>query len=280
MQTPHWPISLAQWSLHRSINDGLVSAEDFPVFTRDMFGLQGVEYVNTFFKDRVRDQNWLTQLATRTEAAGVRNLLIMVDGAGALGAANEAARQHAVDAHHEWLQAAAALGCHSIRVNINSEGTPDEQRDRCAAGLHALLEHAEACDLDVLIENHGGLSSHGEWLVSLMDLVDHPRLGTLPDFGNFIVNYETGESYDRYKGIDELMPWARSLSAKSHDFDAEGNEVNTDYEHMFKIVRSHNYQGWVGVEYEGEHLSEVEGITRTRDLLCRHGCSLSLETSS
>ncbi|MBT5382452.1 MAG: sugar phosphate isomerase/epimerase [Phycisphaerae bacterium] len=277
MTTAHWPISLAQWSLHRMLQANELAAEDFPMFTRDQFNIGGVEYVNSFFKDRSTDDAWLAALRKRCDDAKVKSVLIMVDGEGALGDPSEAARHRAVENHRRWLHAAAALGCHGIRVNVPSEGTPDEQRDLCAKGLGGLLAHADTLNLNVMIENHGGLSSNGAWLSSLIRTVDHPRLGSLPDFGNFILNWDTREMYDRYKGIDELLPFAKALSAKSNDFDADGNEVHTDFARMFDLVRKHRYTGWVGVEYEGESLSEIDGIARTRDLLIAQGCVLGGE---
>ncbi len=278
MNQAHWPISLAQWSLHRMLRGGDLKAEEFPTFTRDTFDISGVEYVNSFFKDRATDDQWLREMRTRCDDAGVTSLLIMVDGEGALGAPAPADRDEAVENHRRWLHAAKALGCHAIRVNVPSEGTPEEQRDHCAAGLEALLPHADAMNLNVVIENHGGLSSNGAWLAALVSRVGHPRLGTLPDFGNFVLDWDTREMYDRYRGIDELLPFAKALSAKSHDFDEDGNEIHTDYGRMFDLARKHRYTGWVGVEYEGEELSEVDGVKRTRDLLIRHGCLLRPET--
>ena len=272
MSTFHWPISLAQWSLHRMLQADELAAEDFPTMTRERFGITGVEYVNSFFKDRSKDDKWLAALAATCEEAGVTSVLIMVDGEGALGDPDRAARARAVEHHYRWLHAAAALGCHGIRVNVPSDGTPEQQRDLCAKGLSELLERANEMNLNVMIENHGGLSSNGAWLASLIRLVDHPRLGSLPDFGNFILDWDTREMYDRYKGVDELLPLAKALSAKSHDFDEAGNETHTDYGRMFELVRRHRYTGWVGVEYEGDSLPEIEGIERTRDLLITHGC--------
>jgi sugar phosphate isomerase/epimerase len=277
MSDHHWPISLAQWSLHRMIRAGELAAADFPAFTRDTFGIAGVEYVNSFFKERSTDDAWLAALRKRCKDAGVASLLIMVDGEGALGDPAPQGRAAAVDNHRRWLHAAGELGCHGIRVNVPSEGTPEEQLDRCALGLTDLMAHAEAAKLNVMIENHGGLSSNGAWLAALVRKVDHPRLGTLPDFGNFILDWNTRSMYDRYLGLDELLPFAKALSAKSHDFDEHGNETNTDYGRVFKLVHQHDYRGWVGVEYEGDSLSEVEGVIRTRDLLIRHGCVLNSE---
>jgi sugar phosphate isomerase/epimerase len=277
MTTPSWPVSLAQWSLHRTLQADELTTEAFPAFTKDRFGITGVEYVNSFFKDRSTDDAWLAAQQQRCIDAGVSSVLIMIDGEGALGDPSETARAAAVENHRRWLHAAKALGCHGIRVNVPSEGTPAEQRDRCRSGLAALMPHAAELDLSVMIENHGGLSSNGAWLASLITAVGHPRLGSLPDFGNFVLDWDTKELYDRYIGVDELLPHAKALSAKSHDFDEAGNETHTDYARMFELVRKHGYTGWIGVEYEGESLSEVEGIERTRDLLIRHGCHLGTE---
>ena len=270
-----YPISLAQWSLHRTIRSDELDPLDFAQVTRDTYGLGGVEYVNSFFKDRVTDTAYLSQLRKRAADHGVESLLIMVDGEGAMGAATDAELQQTVDNHRRWLDAAKFLGCHSIRVNAQSEGTPEEQHARCVRGFQMLLPHAEHLDMDVIIENHGGLSSNGQWLAELIVKVDHPRLGTLPDFGNFILDWNTRESYDRYVGVAELIPYAKALSAKSHDFDDSGEEINTDYVRMMKITRDAGYDGWVGIEYEGETLSEHDGIMRTRDLLVRNGCRVS-----
>ena len=267
-----YPISLAQWSLHRTIRAGELDPLDFAKMTREEWNIGGVEYVNTFFKDKVSDQAYIGELKKRADDHGVKSLLIMIDNEGHMGAVDERELQQTIENHRRWLEAARQLGCHSIRVNAQSEGTPDEQRDRCTKGFHALMEHADEMDMNVLIENHGGLSSNGDWLASLIKHVDHPRLGTLPDFGNFILDWDTGESYDRYLGMSELIPFAHALSAKSHDFDQNGNETGTDYERMLGIARAAGYDGWVGIEYEGETLSERDGITRTLELLVHHGC--------
>ena len=269
-----WPISLAQWSLHRKHQAGELKAEDFPAYTAETFNIRGVEYVNGFFKDKSQDEAWLTALKRRCGDVGVTSVLIMCDGEGALGDPKERGRQQAVDNHRRWLHAAKHLGCHAIRVNVPSEGTPEEQRNLCADGLAALCTHADAMDMNVTIENHGGLSSNGAWLSSLIKKVNHKRLGSLPDFGNFVLDWNTKEMYDRYKGMDELLPHAKALSAKSHDFNAEGNEVHSDFGRMFALVRKHGYEGWVGVEYEGGQISEDDGIKKTRDLLIRQGCTL------
>ena len=270
-----WPISLAQWSLHRKLRAGELSAQDFPAYTADTYNIRGVEYVNSFFKDKSTDEAWLNALKKRCSDAGVTSVLIMCDGEGALGDPDTTARMAAVDNHRRWLVAAKHLGCHAIRVNVPSEGTPQEQRNLCADGLGHLCGHADALGLNVVIENHGGLSSNGQWLASLITQVNHKRLGTLPDFGNFVLDWSTMDMYDRYKGMDELLPHAKALSAKSHEFDDKGNETLSDYGRMFELVRKHGYTGWVGVEYEGPTLSEDDGIKATRDLLIKQGCTLT-----
>jgi sugar phosphate isomerase/epimerase len=260
-------ISLAQWSLHRALRAKEIENEDFPRIARQDYSIEAIEYVNSFFKEKARDQTYLNRLRQNASDHGVKALLIMVDGEGALGDADAAARSQAVDNHHRWVEAARHLGCHSIRVNAQSSGSPDEQCRRAADGLRRLVEFAEPHGLNVIVENHGGLSSNGAWLRSVIELVDHPRCGTLPDFGNFKLDESTW--YDRYQGVAELMPFAKAVSAKSHDFDEQGNEKHTDYRRMLKIVLDAGYRGYVGIEYEGDGLSEPEGIRATKRLLER-----------
>jgi sugar phosphate isomerase/epimerase len=260
-------ISLAEWSLHRTIFDGDLDHLDFARTAREQFGLDAVEYVSQFFPDKADDRKYLLEMKRRAEDAGVRSLLIMVDREGDLGHRWAGKRRRAVEDHLKWLDAARLLGCHSIRVNATSSGSFQEQLGRAAEGLRALVEAADQRKIDVIVENHGGLSSNGHWLRALIRRVDHPRCGTLPDFGNF--HQGEGRWYDRYVGVRQLMPFARGVSAKSHEFDDAGEETGTDYERMLRIVVGSGYRGHVGIEFEGKKLDEREGIRRTKALLER-----------
>lgn len=262
---PLYKISLAEWSLHRTLNEGKLDNLDFAKVAKNDFGIEAVEYVNQFFKDKAKDKHYLGQLKQRAEDLGVKTLLIMIDNEGALGDADEQKRTKAVENHYQWVEAAKFLGCHSIRVNAASSGSYEEQLGRAADGLSRLTEFAEPFAVNVIVENHGHLSSNGEWLTSVIKKVDRKRCGTLPDFGNF--NLGDGKQYDRYKGVTELMPFAKAVSAKSGDFDEQGNDVHTDYRRMMKIVVDAGYRGYVGIEYEGSKLSEPEGIRATKKLL-------------
>jgi L-ribulose-5-phosphate 3-epimerase len=255
-------ISLAQWSLHRALFGGGLDTLDFPKTARQDYGIEGVEYVNQFFKDKAQDTTYLADLAKRADDEGVTNLLIMCDGLGNLGDPDAAARTKAVENHFPWVEAAKRLGCHSIRVNAASKGGFEEQQKLAADGLSRLADYAAQMTMSVIVENHGGLSSNGAWLAGVMRMVDKPNCGTLPDFGNF-------HDYDRYRGMEELMPFAKGVSAKSHEFDDAGNEVRTDYTRMIKLMLAAGYHGWVGIEYEGKGLSEAEGIRATKRLLER-----------
>ena len=263
--TPLFQISLAQWSLHRSLRNGTIDNLDFAKTTKEEFGISAVEYVNQFFKDKAEDIDYLGEMKKRCEDNGVESLLIMCDGEGKLGDPDAAKRTQAVENHFRWVAAAKFLGCHAIRVNAASAGSWDEQVERAADGLRRLSEHAADHDMNVIVENHGGLSSNGEWLAKTIATVDLANCGTLPDFGNFRINGD--ENYDRYKGVTELMPYAKAVSAKSHDFGDDGNETHTDYTKMMKIVLDAGYRGWVGIEYEGGKLGEYEGIAATKTLL-------------
>lgn len=258
-------ISLAQWSLHRALKGGKIDNLDFPGIAKNEFGIDGVEYVNQFFSDKAQDEKYLNELNQRCSDNGVTSVLIMIDGEGQLGDADEAQRKQAAKNHFRWVDAAKALGCHSIRVNAGSSGSYTEQAQRAADGLSQVCEYAALHAINVIVENHGGLSSNGQWLAGVIRAVNMDNCGTLPDFGNFRISDQ--QTYDRYLGVAALMPFAKAVSAKSHDFDDAGNEKNTDYLKMMQIVMDANYHGYVGIEYEGAGLDEYAGIHATKKLL-------------
>ena len=263
-------ISLAEWSLHVAIrNEKTMTNLDFPKVARRDFKIGAVEYVNQLFMDKAKDQNYLKTLKEICDGEGVKSLLIMCDREGSLGDPDAGKRNQAVENHKKWADAAKFLGCHSIRVNAatGNVGDYEEQQKRAADGLSKLDDYCAPLGLNTIVENHGGLSSHGRWLAGVMKMIGRGTVGTLPDFGNFRIDRKTGMEYDRYKGTKELMPYAKGVSAKAHGFDDDGNELDTDYLRMLRIVRDAGYRGYVGVEYEGKELSEAEGIKATKTLL-------------
>ncbi|HQW26574.1 MAG TPA: TIM barrel protein [Saprospiraceae bacterium] len=271
-------ISLAQWSLHRSLRNKTLDHLDFPRVAAVDFGIYGVEYVNTFFKDKASDSKYLSEMNTRSGDAGVKQLLIMIDGEGGLAELDDTTRKTAVTNHYKWVEAAKTLGCHSIRVN--AYGVSDDGAALHAAavdGLGMLTSFAEKVGINVIVENHGGLSSDGKWLAGVIKEVNMPGCGTLPDFGNFCLKHSDDgmghsncvDEYDRYQGVAELIPFAKAVSAKSYDFDAAGNETTIDFQRMIAIVKKSGYKGYLGIEYEGSRLSEHEGIKATKKLLER-----------
>lgn len=295
-------ISLAQWSLNRALKAGELDNLDYPKFTKETFGIDAVEWVNQFFfvEDETlgyqpKDQAYLAEMKQRCDDHGVASLILMCDRVGTLGNPDATKRTAAVEGHYAWLEAAKFLGCHSLRVNAASDAkrSPEEQADLCADGLRRLSEKAATMNLNVIVENHGGLSSNGAWLASVIKNVGLDNCGTLPDFGNFYVARNRGDAeqyekdkapyaddpayhddgkgfaYDRYLGTQELMPYAKGVSAKAHEFDEEGNEAHTDFFKMMDIVKASGYTGHVGIEYEGSTLGEVEGIQKTKALLER-----------
>ena len=264
-------ISLAEWSLHRMLYSGELDHLEFCAIAREQFDLDAVEYVNSFFFDKAEDLIYLKEMKNRANDQGVSSLLIMCDNEGDLGDPNQKAREKAVENHFKWMEAAKFLGCHSIRVNAKSKGTYEDQIQLASDGLRKLTEYGEKIGINTIVENHGGLSSNGKWLVSVMKEVDHPMCGTLPDFGNFKI--KDGEWYDRYTGVDELMPYAKAVSAKSHSFNWKGNEINTDYKKMINIVLSAGYNGYIGIEFEGSEVDEIEGVQLTKNLMEKVGRS-------
>ena len=272
---------MAQWSLHRSLYSGELDHLDFAKISKTNFGIDAIEYVNSFFFEKAEDKSYLREMKNRADDYGVKSLLIMCDNEGSLGDPDNQKRQKAVENHYKWHEAAKYLGCHSIRVNAylteslhglevgdyTKTGSYENQVSLAADGLRRLTEFGANLGMNTIVENHGGLSSDGSWLASVMKAVDHPRCGTLPDFGNFRI--EGDRWYDRYKGVKELMPFAKAVSAKSHDFDSNGNETQTDFFRMMDIVIDAGYNGYVGIEYEGSGMDEMSGIKATKDLLER-----------
>ncbi|MGB6220098.1 TIM barrel protein [Haloferula sp.] len=299
-QSSPYEISLAQWSNHRELKSGRLDNLDWPEFTKNQFDIYALEWVNQFFAEKSdhlglqpKGGDYLAQMKQRCDDNGMKSLLIMCDGVGQIGDPDPAKRKATVEGHLTWLDAAKQLGCHSIRVNSGSDAKlpPEEQAKLCTDGLRSLSEHAAKLDLNVIVENHGGLSSHGAWLAGVLKAVEMVNCGSLPDFGNFYVvkkhgnaeqyekqkalytgvddltEDEVGLGYDRYRGFRDLMPYAKGVSAKSHDFLKGGEEAHTDFGTMMQIIQEAGYMGYIGIEYEGEKLNEVEGIMKTKALL-------------
>ena len=278
---PNFKLSLAQWSIHKMINEGGLDPYAFAEKAHD-WGFEGLEYVSQLYNKELQPTNYgpeamanfVAKSLAESEKYGMQNLLIMIDGQGNLATTNAAERQAAVENHYKWVDAAAALGCHSVRVNLAGSNDPEVWIPAATDGLSKLATYAATKNINVIVENHGGLSSNAGLLVQVMEAVNMDNAGTLPDFGNFCIAAEWGASgrtcsdeYDRYKGIEEMMPYAKAVSAKSHDFGPEGQEIHSDYPRIMKLVKDAGYNGFVGVEYEGSILSEEAGIIATRDLL-------------
>lgn len=262
-----YQISLAQWSLHKALFSGQLDNLDFPLKAKNDFGINIVEYVSVFFNKKEKDKKYLKELKKRTDDNGITNHLIMVDGEGNLGDTDAGKRKQAVENHHKWIDTAKYLGCKTIRVNAAGQGTFTEVQQAAVDGLSQLAEYGRKNKINVIVENHGGYSSNGQWLAGVMKSVNNPYCGTLPDFGNFRVG--PNEEYDRYRGVEELLPYAKGLSAKTYDFDSRGNETTIDYQRMLNMIRKNKWTGIVGIEYEGNRLGEEEGIRATKALLER-----------
>ena len=271
-------ISLAEWSLNRTLFSGKLTNMEFPAKAKNDFGIHAVEYVNQFFKDKAENETYLNELKSRTSDLGVKNVLIMIDGEGHLADGDDAKRKKSIENHYKWVEAAKFLGCHSIRVNAYATSKdPEEGKTAAVDGLSRLTDFATPYGVNIIVENHGGFSSNGIWLTDVIKQVNKPTCGTLPDFGNFCIKHGPGgctEEYDKYKGVKEMMPFAKGVSAKSGSFDADGNEINIDYMKMLKIVKDAGYTGHIGIE-SGSKTNEDEAIKLTKALLEKVGAKLS-----
>lgn len=278
---PFFELSLAQWSMHKMIREGGVDPYTFAEKAKN-WGFTGLEYVSQLYNPELSDAdyseeamaNFVAKCNSEAEKYGMKNVLIMIDGQGNLAVNDEAERNETVEKHKKWVDAAAAMGCHAIRVNLNGSSVPEEWKVNAVDGLTKLATYAKEKGINILVENHGGLSSNGALHAEVMKAVGMNNCGTLPDFGNFCIerkpdSWDCLTEYDKYKGVRELMPFAKAVSAKSNNFDAEGYETGIDYVEMLKIVKEAGYTGYIGVEFEGSELSEEAGIIATRDLLLK-----------
>lgn len=269
-------LSLAQWSIHRALEGGTLRAEDFAAIAKNDFGIDAIEYVNAFYKDHATDKTFWQKMRTTADSLEVKSLLIMVDNEGDLGNPNQEERTKAVENHFKWVDAAKILGCHSIRINAFGDGSKQDVQAAMVDALKQLCTYAMKDGINVLIENHGLYSADGQWVAEIMRQVNMPNCGTLPDFGNWCTAAKWGstqpekkctEEYDRYKGVAELLPFAKGVSAKSYAFNEQGEEAIINYRKMLELVKQSGFSGYIGIEYEGAPLSEREGIMATKALL-------------
>ncbi|WP_435010677.1 sugar phosphate isomerase/epimerase family protein [Tundrisphaera lichenicola] len=261
-------ISLAEWSLHDTLFKGKLDNLDFPKVARETYGIEAVEFVNQFFKDKAEDKAYLKELKKRADDHGVACVLIMIDLDRKLdfSSSEKAVREKAVEAHKPWVDAAAALGCHAIRINTGGNYSPSNV-EAAADGCSKLAEYGESRKINIICENHGGPSSDPDSLIALIKAVNSPRFGTLPDFGNFPRDKQGKHTIDVYQAIARLMPYAKGVSAKSYGFNSDGKESQLDFARILKIVTDSGYNEYVGIEYEGKSMSEHEGIVATKKLL-------------
>lgn len=278
---PFFELSLAQWSIHKMIREDGVDPYSFAEKAKN-WGFTGLEYVSQLYNPELEKANYSDEamanfVAKSNEEAkkhGMKNVLIMIDGQGNLAVSDEAERNKTVEKHKKWVDAAAAMGCHAIRVNLSGSNVPEQWIKNSVDGLTKLATYAKTKNINILVENHGGLSSNGELQAQVLKKVNMDNCGSLPDFGNFCIerkpdSWDCAKEYDKYKGVKELMPYAKAVSAKSNNFDADGYDTGIDYVQMLKIVKDAGYKGFIGVEYEGSEISEEEGIIATRDLLIK-----------
>ena len=267
-------ISLAQWSLHRSFNDGILDPVDFASIAMEKYGIDAVEFVNSLYPDKANDEAFWNSMKKRSSDAGVKNLVLMVDDEGDLGAASEKERLKSVENHYKWVHAAKLLGCHTMRVNAFGDADREIFRMAIMDAMSRLADYAAESGINIVIENHGMFSSDAALIAEIIKEVNRPNFGSFPDFGNWCLSAKWGTTqgdcdkvYDRYQGLSELLPFAKAVSAKSYNFNEKGEDTKIDYYRMMKIVKESDYNGYIGIEYEGMEKSEHEGILITKELM-------------
>ncbi len=292
-------LAISQFSLASDFWTKKLDPLDFPSKVKKEFDITGLDYCSMFFADKAKDTTFLNELKKRSADAGTYNLRIMIDGEGVLGDLTEATRLKAVENHYKWIDAAATLGCPMIRVNVEGDGNADDVAKAAVDSLGRLIEYGKKGHIDVIVENHVGISCNAGWLAGVMKQVNSKHCGTLADFGNFCINRTKPEAqtidaymktkcleeYDRYKGIGELMPYAKGIHAKTHLFDANGNDTETDFTKMFKIIKDSGFKSWCSIEYEGglmkmykapgDYLGNDDGVKATKALVLKAAAAIA-----
>jgi sugar phosphate isomerase/epimerase len=283
-QDPDIRISLAEWSFHRALETGKMDHLDFPSRAKNEFGISAVEYVNGFFggtkmnfKEAAKNRAYLNEMLKRSQDAGVFNHLLMCDDEGPLSSIDEKERLASVDNHKKWIEAAKILGCLTVRVNLHGAGSAEDRKKASIDALNRLGEFSKPLQINVVVENHGSVTSNGEWLADVMKQVGRDNVGTLPDFGNFCISHPWGtiqegctDMYDIYNGIQQLLPYAKGVSAKTYDFGSNGEQPLMDYKRLIDIVKASGFKGYIGIEYEGINQPEDEGVRNTQKLLKKY----------
>lgn len=231
-------ISLAQWALVDEIRDGKWKNLDFPRVAREVFDLNGIEFVNTLFD--VPHVSYLNQLKQNAEDHGVKMVLIMVDaeGDGAEPTA-ELRKQFAVN-HRKWIDIAHYLGCHAIRTNCRGpkDADPKEAMRWAVESYQMLLEYADPAGIKVSIENHGGLSNDADWMVELIKKINDPNFGTYPDWR------QPSDEFDNVGYLRKTIPYALGQSYRNQPTEEQSAQ-------MVKISQESGYKGWYGIESSG-----------------------------
>lgn len=271
-------ISLAQWSLNRAFFGKTLNPVQFANIAKNDYGISAIEYVNQFYTDKATDEKFWIEMAKRASEAGVESLIMMVDEEEKLGDLDADKRKKAVEDHYKWVNAAKILGCHSIRVNAFGDGSLEELKSSLTDGLGQLTEYAAKEKINVILENHGLHTSNADFMVDIIKEVNNPFLGTLPDFGNWCLGAEWGSTqtiknctdiYPPSEGLSKFLPYAKGVSAKSYAFDSNGNETVIEYQKLLSMVKKSDFDGHIGIEFEGENMEEPAGIKATKALIER-----------
>ncbi len=260
-ESPWLKLAVQQYSFNRQLKSGELAMIDYPGTVVEGTGIKALEYFNGHMEEKAGDTGFFEAVRERCDDLGAANTMMLCRGKDALDSSDPSVRSAAIEGYRPWLEATKILGGQYIRVDVRSDGDPDEQKKHAADGLTALCEVAgNEFDMGIVVENHGGHSGNGKWVADLMKTVGLENCGTLPDFQNF-------KEYDPYLGIEEMMPWAKIVCAKSKEFDEAGNEVNVDYRRMLKIVKDSGFTGYIGIEFEGHGVDPIAGINLTKNLI-------------
>ncbi len=124
--------------------------------------------------------------------------------------------------------------------------------------IERCLPKAEQCGVVLGLENHWGLGRTPEGVLRIVEAIESPWLQVTLDTGNFLE--------DPYDKLEMLASRTILMQAKTSYGGGNWYTLDLDYDRIAAIMRTHNFNGYVSLEFEGKE-DEKTAIPKSLELL-------------
>jgi sugar phosphate isomerase/epimerase len=253
-------IAVSTYSFWRFRKDSKLPVEDCIENAAHM-GFDGVEILHIQMADE--SNSYLQSLKRRALTNGL-DLCGFATHQGFVSP-DKSVRRKNVDHTTKCVELAYKLGIPAMRINTGRWGTTrsfDELManrgiepplpgyteadafDWVIESIEMCLPTAEKCGVVLGLENHWGLARTPEGVLKIIKAIDSPWLSVTLDTGNFL-----GDPYDK---LEQLAPYTTFIHAKTYFGGGIWYTLDLDYNRIARIMRKHNYRGYVSLEFEGK----------------------------